>query len=190
MVLLAGWLGCAGPAADDCTDLPGAEFATADSLGLEEFLALEPDQRKPRRSQAEIWRKRSQDSGRARDRVQALSRAAGLTPDDPEIWLQLANIWRWIGDDLRTKTCLDNAAAAIRALGSGGDPQHLEAILLASEDPYALVRESAARALGNFDAEPATMRLEQLARQDRDEGVRRAAIEALSGPLSKKLYRR
>jgi HEAT repeat protein len=81
-------------------------------------------------------------------------------------------------------------AAAIRALGSGGDPQQLEAILLASEDPYVLVRESAARALGNFDAEQATMRLEQLAKQDRDEGVRRAAIEALSGPLSKKLYRR
>lgn len=99
----------------------------------------------------------------------------------------------WVEEPLAQASTSDSPevrAAAIRALGSGGDPQQLEAILLASEDPYALVRESAARALGNFDAEPATVRLEQLAKQDRDESVRQAAIQALSGPLSKKQYRR
>jgi tetratricopeptide (TPR) repeat protein len=49
--------------------------------------------------------------------MRALANAAGLAPDDPEIWLRLAEIWRWLGDNLRTKTCLDNAAAAVRKLG-------------------------------------------------------------------------
>ena len=117
-LMLLGLAGCAGTSPEECSDVAREGFAAfSDSLGLEEFLALEPAHRKARRDQAEIWLDRSRNAGRASDRVQALVRAAGLAPDDPEIWLQLAKIWRWVGDNLRTKTCLNNAAAAIRKLG-------------------------------------------------------------------------
>ncbi|MGB5622692.1 MAG: HEAT repeat domain-containing protein [Gammaproteobacteria bacterium] len=123
------------------------------------------------------------ESGNTQTQVNLIN-VLGRMPRDEAPWVEEPLVQASNSDSPEVR------AAAIRALGSGGDPQQLEAILVASEDPYALVRESAARALGNFDAEPATIRLEQLAKQDRDEGVRRAAIEALSGPLSKKLYRR
>jgi len=117
-LLLWGLAGCAGSSPEECSDVATSGFAVSvDSLGLEEFLALEPAHRKARRDQAETWLERSRGAGKASDRVQALIRAAGLAPDDPEIWLHLAGIWRWVGDNLRTKTCLNNAAAAIRVLG-------------------------------------------------------------------------
>jgi tetratricopeptide (TPR) repeat protein len=117
--LLGGGLtGCAGPSPEDYAYHSEAGFiASTDSLGLEEFLALEPAHRKARRDQAEIWLERSRSAAKAEDRVQALILAAGLTPDDPEIWLQLAKIWRWVGDNLRTKSCLTSAAASVRQLG-------------------------------------------------------------------------
>jgi len=116
--MLLGLAGCSGTSPEECTDVAGAGFAAfSDSLGLKEFLVLEPAHRKARRDQAEIWLDRSRSAGKASDRVQALVRAAGLAPDDPDIWLKLAKIWRWVGDNLRTKTCLNNAAAAIRKLG-------------------------------------------------------------------------
>ena len=52
--------------------------------------------------------------------MRALANAAGLAPDDPEIWLRLATIWRWVGENLRTEACLANAAAAVRNLGRRG----------------------------------------------------------------------
>ncbi len=99
----------------------------------------------------------------------------------------------WVTEPLNEAASSDTPevrAAAIRALGASGDPEELETVLLASEDPYALVREAAARALGNFKQEQAIGRLEEIAKGDQDENVRRAAVEALSGPLIKKRYRR
>ncbi len=117
-VLPLGLAGCAGSSPEKCLDPGGMEFsAQEDSLGIEEFLALEPAHRQVRRVGAEIWLDRARNAPKANDRVQALANAAGLTPDDPEIWLRLAKIWRWVGDNLRTEACLDNAAAAVRKLG-------------------------------------------------------------------------
>ncbi len=110
--------GCAGSSSEECLDPGGAGFsAQEDSLGIEEFLALESARRQARRTQADVWLERARKAPKAKDRVQALANAAGLAPDDPEIWLRLAKIWRWVGDNLRTEACLDNAAAAVRKLG-------------------------------------------------------------------------
>lgn len=118
LVQVIGLAGCAGSASEDCLDPRGGDFSAAeDSLGIEEFYALDPAHRQARRDRAEAWLDRSRSADKAGDRIQALANAAGLIPDDPEIWLDLARIWRWIGDNLRTETCLDNAAAAVRRMG-------------------------------------------------------------------------
>ena len=110
--------GCAGSSSEDCLDPGSTNFsAPEDSLGIGEFIALEPAHRRQRRNQAEAWLERSRNAAKAGDRVRALANAAGLAPDDPEIWLRLATIWRWVGENLRTEACLDNAAAAVRNLG-------------------------------------------------------------------------
>jgi tetratricopeptide (TPR) repeat protein len=111
--------GCAGSSPEQCAD-PGATAFSApeDSMGIEEFLALEPARRQSRRAQADVWLDKARNSPKAIDRIQALANAAGLAPDDPEIWLRLGKIWRWLGDNFRTEVCLDNAAAAVRKLGS------------------------------------------------------------------------
>jgi len=110
--------GCAGSSPEQCADPGGVGFsAPEDSLGIEEFLALEPAHRQFRRAQADVWLDRSRKAPKANDRIQALANAAGLAPDDPEIWLSLAKIWRWLGNNIRTEVCLDNAAAAVRSLG-------------------------------------------------------------------------
>jgi len=110
--------GCAGTSPEECSDPGGVGFsAVEDSLGIEEFLALEPGHRQARRAQADVWLERGRNDPKATDRVQAMANAAGLAPDDPEIWLRLAKIWRWLGDNLKTEVCLDNAAAAVRNLG-------------------------------------------------------------------------
>ena len=117
-LLAAGLTGCAGtvPPVPSGQGKAGSA-APADSLGLEEFLALAPEVRQERRDQAGIWMARSHRERSPEGRVAALTRAAGLAPDDPDIWLQLARRWRWVGDHLMTGACLDNAAAAVRALG-------------------------------------------------------------------------
>jgi tetratricopeptide (TPR) repeat protein len=117
--VLGALSGCAtrGPA-EDCLPPDRLVYsAESDSLDLESFLALEPAERDLRRRQARYWLDRGRRAARAADRIQGFRNAAGLTPDDPEIWLRLAHIWRWVGEDLRTRDCLDSAAAAIRALG-------------------------------------------------------------------------
>jgi tetratricopeptide (TPR) repeat protein len=118
VVLPLGFSGCAGSSTQEYLGPSGTGFsAPEDSLGIEEFLALEPAHRQTRRNQAEVWLDRARNAPKASDQVQALSNAGGLAPDDPEIWLRLAKIWRWVGENLRTEACLDNAAAAVRQLG-------------------------------------------------------------------------
>ena len=114
-----GLAGCAGSSPQDCIDPGSPNFsAPEDSMGIEEFIALDPAHRRQRRNQAEAWLDRSRNAAKAADRVRALANAAGLAPDDPESWLRLATIWRWVGENLRTEASLDNAAAAVRNLGS------------------------------------------------------------------------
>jgi tetratricopeptide (TPR) repeat protein len=113
--------GCAGSLPEECDEPGNTGFSAAeDSLGLEEFLALDPEQQQVRREMAKEWLERSRKAPRATDRVQALANAGGLTPDDPEIWLGMAKVWRWVGDNIRTEASLDNAAAAVRQLGRNG----------------------------------------------------------------------
>lgn len=74
-------------------------------------------------------------------------------------------------------------AAAVRALGQQGGREGLQVALEASRDRYALVRESAAEALGHYtQLAEATTRLQELAKQDKDADVRESAVRALSRP--------
>lgn len=115
----AGLVGCAAPVGRQCLVNEGGGYSAAlDSLGLPEFRALPAAQQERRRVEAETWLRQAAVSGRADRKVNALVNAAGLTPDDPRPWLELAGIWRWIGDYLRTSYCLDQAALAVR---EGGD---------------------------------------------------------------------
>lgn len=130
LVAQASVLGClallAGCAADKAPPRldPQAVLALAaqDSLGLEAFLALPRGEQEARRRLAGQWLARAQATGRAEARAQALSRAAGLAPDNPDTWLRQAEIWRWIGDYVRTSSSLDSAAAAVRKLGPDHSP--------------------------------------------------------------------
>ena len=104
-----------------CHDPATVVFAAkADSLGLTDFTDLPEPQKQERRALAADWLERAEDRDPPDAKVQALINAAGLAPDDPEPWLELAEIWRWIGDYLRATDCLEHAAAAYRAIA--GDP--------------------------------------------------------------------
>lgn len=114
--------GCAGGPESNLTPEQYTYVAGRDSLGLEEFLALDEQQQETRRLQADYWLDQSRKSSQASDRIQGLLNASGLTPDDPEIWLQLAHIRRWVGGYLETRSCLDSSAAAVRAMGRAKSP--------------------------------------------------------------------
>ena len=112
--------GCAGRAPISCQGPFTMVYdAAEDSLGLEPFQALTASQQASRRQQARRYLREAGGSGRADHRITALTNAAGLTPDDPDIWLRLAGVWRWLGDYIHTDICLDNAATAVRSLDSG-----------------------------------------------------------------------
>ncbi|MBE0564897.1 MAG: tetratricopeptide repeat protein, partial [Krumholzibacteria bacterium] len=81
------------------------------------------------------------------DRARALMTAVGLAPDDPEAWLELAGLWRWIGDYLQAAACLDAAAAALKAWGGPGGDGPLD---LARRDAAAL-RTALLRAWLHYD---------------------------------------
>ncbi|MFN2371055.1 MAG: tetratricopeptide repeat protein, partial [Candidatus Krumholzibacteriia bacterium] len=125
VVLLAGLClaaaGCGGPQAPVCPPfeaLTGA--ARADSLGLDAFLALTATERASRRAEAASWLASARVAASVRDRARALMAAAGMAPDDPGPWLELAELWRWVGDYLEASACLDAAAAAVKAWGGPG----------------------------------------------------------------------
>lgn len=112
MVLLAA--GCSSSTDSSvCVD-PGLYSADTDSLSLESFEALPQADKESRRDQAGKWMDRFEEEKHPNHRIRALGNAAGLAPDDPEIWLQQAHLWRWLGDYLKTVECLDSAAAAVR----------------------------------------------------------------------------
>lgn len=97
--------------------------AGSDSLGLEEFLALPGTEQERRRALAASQRSRAASSSHLYDQILDLINAAGLAPDDPDTWLDLAERGRWVGDYVQTVQWLDNAAAAVRAIPNE-DPRH------------------------------------------------------------------
>lgn len=116
-VLLLLAAGCGGLKRPPAATRTGADYAALnDSLGIDAFLALAEDVRADRRHRAERLGDESRRTGRVEVGIAGLVKAAGLAPDDPEYWLELAGTYRWVGDYLLTSQSLDNAAAAVRAL--------------------------------------------------------------------------
>ena len=113
--------GCGGPrggSAPPFAQLTG--LAAADSLDLATFLSLAPAERASRRAAAAEQVAAARTALDSRQRALALRTAAGLAPDDPDPWLELAGMWRWVGDYLHAEACLDHATAAVKAWGSPG----------------------------------------------------------------------
>ncbi len=113
--LLLG-VGCTtGPSVKHCADMgPMGYSAHDDSLGVKEFLVLTAAEQNSRRASAQVWLNRFAQASTSSARIQALANAAGLAPDDPQVWLHLAHRWRWLGDYLKTVECLGAATEAIR----------------------------------------------------------------------------
>ena len=119
--------GCGGPPPPGCparADLFSA--FRVDSLGLTEFSALSPAEQDQRRAAAAGRMAEAHRSNRLDRRIGALVAATGLAPDDPEPWLELAEILRWVGDDLQTMAALEAAVQAVRHQGERGDPARLD----------------------------------------------------------------
>ena len=93
--------------------------AKADSLDMASFLALPEAERATRRDLAREWLDQARRQTALDAKVQCLVNVAGLTPDDPEAWLQLAGIWCRLGLYLDAESCLDRATAAMRRLQPG-----------------------------------------------------------------------
>lgn len=105
-----------------CASHPGTEVrwdevwtwtSDRDSLGLVAFLDLPDTERADRRAASADLRGRA-DAARSHDaRVRALGRAAGLTPDDTRLWLDLAAECERVGDSERALRCVEAAQAAL-----------------------------------------------------------------------------
>ena len=115
-LLCAGCGGSSGDSAPRFAELTG--LAGADSLDLATFFTLTPAERSSRRAAAAVRMRAADAATVSRGRAESLLAAAGLAPDDPDPWLQLAEMWRWAGDYLHAEACLDHAAAAVKAWGS------------------------------------------------------------------------
>ena len=91
--------------------------AATDSLGLDEFISLTAAERDSRRRLAASWRERAESAPRSCQRMQALGTSAGLAPDDPDIWLEMAALARAVGDRPRALAYIaaaENSVAKVR----------------------------------------------------------------------------
>ncbi len=86
---------------------------SADSLGLDDFRRLPAPTVAARRERAHAWLDRAARTESAVTRVRCLATAAGLTPDDPDIWLSLSAVTSRLGD---TRLALDHLDAAESAI--------------------------------------------------------------------------
>jgi tetratricopeptide (TPR) repeat protein len=93
--------------------------ATADSLGLEAYLALPPELRDLRRREAVRNLLAVRDDLSLDVRLRRLYTAIGLAPDLAEAWLQLLEHARWFADDQLAQSHL---ASMQRALAVTADP--------------------------------------------------------------------
>jgi tetratricopeptide (TPR) repeat protein len=90
--------------------------ASADSLGLEAFLALPGSAQQGRRSEARSWRERARVAVTPIAELRALRTIVGLDPTDGEAWLQLARRTRWFGDYQQVEDALDGLRTALPLL--------------------------------------------------------------------------
>jgi tetratricopeptide (TPR) repeat protein len=87
--------------------------ASEDSLGLAAFRRLSALTAAARREQAHVWLDRAARVDGVAPRVRCLSTAAGLAPDDPDIWMSLSAETSRLGDKRLALEQLDAAEAAI-----------------------------------------------------------------------------
>lgn len=87
--------------------------ASADSLSLTAFLDLPASAVESRRSAADDHLERSRRARTHADRMKHLIAAAGLTPDDAHLWLDLARECSDVGDVDRALSCIQAAQAAL-----------------------------------------------------------------------------
>lgn len=113
--------GCAGSQRGGIPPFPSlGGLAAADSLGLDDFHSLTAAERASRRAEAAAYLERVRVAGSADARAGALLSAAGMAPDNPFTWLDLAELRRWVGEDLAAEVCLERAAEAVRKGGAAG----------------------------------------------------------------------
>jgi len=105
--------GCAGRFPGVCPNPVDISYsAPVDSLGLASFKELDEAHQLRRRQMAGEYRAAAKRADRADRLLLSLTIAGGLAPDDSQTWLDLAQIWRVVGDDLRTEASLRNALTA------------------------------------------------------------------------------
>ncbi len=104
-----------------------ASLVTEDALTLVEFQQLPVESRRQRRLRADVFLQQAKKSDRSSMLVMGLTNAAGLSPDNQGTWLELARIWRWVGDYSQVESCLENAVAALEYLddGKGYSPEEI-----------------------------------------------------------------
>jgi len=83
--------------------------AALDSIGLDTFSQLAVTQQATRRQQARGWLSQAKRSTRTDTEIRSLRNSVGLAPDQPEVWLELAELTRWTGDYQDALSYLRNA---------------------------------------------------------------------------------
>lgn len=139
---------CGGP--DAAKRAARAELmsdADMDSLGLDEFMDLPRPERDVRRQRARTWRDHAAAAEDAWTRAGVLETAAGLAPDDPHVWLDLAETARWLGDQLLVDRALSRATAALRHLN---EPES-DLRVTRSERDEIVIRAAVQRAWYHYD---------------------------------------
>jgi tetratricopeptide (TPR) repeat protein len=87
--------------------------AAGDSLGLDDFRRLPPSVAADRRARAARWLDAASRAADTVRRIRCLSTAAGLAPDDPDVWLSLSAETSHLGNKLLALDQLDAAEAAV-----------------------------------------------------------------------------
>ncbi len=90
--------------------------ASLDSIGIAEFLQLTPERQLTRQRQALVWLSRARQQTRTDKHIRALHNSLGLAPDQPDVWLELAELTRWTGDYQDAQTYLENARLSVQSV--------------------------------------------------------------------------
>ena len=94
--------------------------AAGDSLGLDDFLRLPAPSVAARRERAAIRVARAERADGVVPRVRNLCTAAGLAPDDADVWLRLSEETSRLGDVRRALAHLDRAEETVRTVPPEG----------------------------------------------------------------------